>query len=543
MKRQQRRLDQQLRGSVARRGAAWLAATVLFAGSISGCGTGASSSDVIRVFGGEPQNKLLSTNTVEDLGGRVAELLYTGLYSYNTAGQEIPEMVDKLETPDNKFYTISIKKGWKFHDGTEITAKDYIDTWNFGAYAKNAQAAQSYYSAIKGYKEVSGENPTATTLSGLKLINNTTFTVTLNQPTLDFKMSLGILPFRPMPAAAFTDPKKFGERPIGNGPYKFASWKHNESIELAPNKEYIGTVIAKNKGISFKSYTTLDAAYSDLQGGNLEVMDTIPASALATYKKDRSVDYQTKEVATNSQIQIPMYLPHFSGEEGRLRRQAISMAINRQEIMDKIFYGIHKAAEDFTSPVLNGFNPKVPGNEVLKFNPERAKQLWGQANSLSPWTGTFKISFNKDGGHATWIEALLHSITNTLGIATEPDQIAQFGELRNMAVSGKLKAGIRSGWQADYPSILQFLEPNYTTRASNNDARYSNPEFDQLLLDAEKELSLAAALPKIVAAQTILLNDLPAIPIYQRVQVSAFARGTTGEVMWNGMINYAAVTK
>ena len=66
----------------------------------------------------------------------------------------------------------------------------------------------------------------------------------------------------PLPESAFKDPKKFGQHPVSNGPYKFVSWQHNHSIEMVKNPDYKGNRVAKNDGLNFKIYTSPDSAYA-----------------------------------------------------------------------------------------------------------------------------------------------------------------------------------------------------------------------------------------------------------------------------------------
>ena len=118
------------------------------------------------------------------------------------------------------------------------------------------------------------------------------------------------------------------------------------------------------------------------------------------------------------------------GEEGKLRRQAISMAINRDEITNVIFAGTRTPAHDFTSPVIDGYSEDLDGTDVLKYNPDEAKKLWAEADAISPWDGTFKIAYNADGGHQGWVDAVSNSIKNVLGIDASGDPYPTFAEAR-----------------------------------------------------------------------------------------------------------------
>ena len=84
----------------------------------------------------------------------------------------------------------------------------------------------------------------------------------------------------------------------------------------------------------------------------------------------------TKPVATNSTLNIPEYNPNFQGEAGKLRRQALSYAINREEIAKVVFNGTRTPAKAFVPPVIDGFKEDLKGSEILKFDADKAKELW-----------------------------------------------------------------------------------------------------------------------------------------------------------------------
>jgi oligopeptide transport system substrate-binding protein len=156
-------------------------------------------------------------------------------------------------------------------------------------------------------------------------------------------------------------------------------------IDLAVNETYDGPRTAQNSGLQIVFYATQDAAYADLLANQLDVLDAIPDSAFETYEDelgDRSVN---QPAAIFQSFTIPESLEHFEGEEGILRRQAISMSIDRQQITDVIFQGTRTPASDFTSPVIDGWSDSLAGAEYLEYNPERAAELWAEANEISAW--------------------------------------------------------------------------------------------------------------------------------------------------------------
>lgn len=154
---------------------------------------------------------------------------------------------------------------------------------------KNAQKTASRFSTIKGYDELQDPNvdPKAT-LSGLSTPDDYTLVVELNKPDSVFPTKLAHQSMFPLPSVAFKDIKKFGQAPIGNGPYKFKSWSHDKNIIVVPNKDYKGSRKVSNKGIEYRVYTNEDSAYSDVLSGNLDVMDQIPQSAVKTFRQEIS---------------------------------------------------------------------------------------------------------------------------------------------------------------------------------------------------------------------------------------------------------------
>ncbi|TKV29615.1 ABC transporter substrate-binding protein [Arthrobacter sp. NamB2] len=525
--------------------------------SLSACGGGSSESGtsegttdaVIVVDGSEPQNPLIPTSTNEVGGGAILDLIFAGLVSYDAHGTSQNEMAESIETEDAQNYMIKLKEGKTFTNGDPVTASSFVDAWNYGAAAKNAQLSSYFFESIEGYDEASAEGSTVETMSGLTVVDDLTFTVKLSQPESDWPLRLGYSAFFPLPAVAFEDPAAFGENPIGNGPYKFASegaWQHNQQIELVPNDEYEGPQAAQNAGVTFKIYQNDTTAYQDLISDNLDVLKTIPTSDIKNFKNDLGERSIESPYAGNQTIAIPYYLPNWEGEAGKLRRQAISMAINREEITEVIFNNGRTPAKDFTAPVLEGFSEDLPGSENLDYNPEKAKQLWADAEKIAPYDESqpLTIGYNADkGDHKTWVEAVVNNIKNNLGIDVAGKPYATFKEARTEATEETLTGALRAGWQADYPSLYNFLGPIYATGAGSNDARYSNPEFDQQLTDGLAASSVEEGNEAMNKAQEQLLEDLPAIPLWYQVAQGGWSNNVDNvEFGWNGVPLYYAIT-
>ncbi|MCM6772735.1 ABC transporter substrate-binding protein [Nocardia sp. CDC159] len=506
--------------------------------ALTGCSaSGGNEADVVTVNAGEPQHPLVPTNTNENMGGRVVDRLFAGLKYYDADGKAYNEVAQSIDTTDRQHYKITLKD-WKFIDGTPVTAKSFVDAWNYGALATNAQVQNYVFEPIEGYDALAANPPTAQTMSGLKVIDDKTFTVDLKHPSMDFELALGYSPFYPLPEVAFKDMKAFGEKPIGNGPYKLTAWEHNVKIDMEPNPDYHGGRPAKNKGLRFVMYQSQDTAYADLVAGNLDALDVIPDTALASYKQELGDRAMTKPIAYSQHIGITQTVPHFGGAEGVLRRKALSMAINREQIAQNIFQGTRVPAQDFTAFTLPGFRANLPGSEVLKYNPEEAKKLWAQADAISPWSGRYEIGYNADGGHQAWIEAVANSIKNTLGIDAVGTPYPTFKTIRDLITGKTLGKAFRYGWQGDYPSMFAFLNALYRSGSGTNNTGYSSPEFDGLLSQALAAPTPEQAYDTLAKAQQVLFRDMADIPVFDYNVAAGRSERVNAKVTWSGLFDF-----
>ena len=271
--------------------------------------------------------------------------------------------------------------------------------------------------------------------------------------------------------------------------------------------------------MTFKVYTDDSAAYRDIQAGNLDVMESVPAAFTKTFKTDKKVQAYSEVGSVIQTFTIPSSLDHFKNdEEGQLRRQAISMAINRDQLIDKVLNGNASAATEFTSPKTPGYSDSLKGADNLKFNASKAKELWAKADAISKYDGQLTFSYNADGGAKPIYDAVVNQLKNNLGIDAATNPIPTFQEFRDAVTNRQMKGAFRTGWQPDYPSAENYLWQLYSTAAADgngsNDGDYKNPAFDDMCKQAAAAKSVDDANKLYQQAEEILLNDLPAIPLY-----------------------------
>ncbi|MFI5531752.1 ABC transporter substrate-binding protein [Kitasatospora sp. NPDC051853] len=512
--------------------AKWVVAAVAVALAATACGSGSSSSEggaanaagTFSYQSSEPQNPLQPANAMEVGGGRIIKTLFKGLVDYDPSNGSLRNQVaDKIETTDAQNYTVTLKSGWTFHDGTPVTASSFVDAWNWAANTKNNQINSDWFSDIEGYEAVHPEkgDPTTDKMSGLAVVDDTHFTIKLTGPVSYFQYKLGYTAFSPLPKAFFADPAAYGQKPVGNGPYKFVSWEHNQAVTVAAYDKYAGTDKPKNGGIVFKNYAQADAAYKDLVSDNLDVLDQVDPSNLASYKNDlgdRAVD-QAQGAIQN--ISFAMYQDGWKGVDKAKVRQGLSMAIDRDTITKTVLNGSRQAANSWVAPGAMGYKDNTCG-EACTFNPAKAKQLVTEGGGVP--NNKITVVYNADGGHKEWVDAVCNSIRQSTGVECVGDAKPDFKTSRDIIKKKQVQSMMRTGWVQDYPLNANFLRDVYGTGAAANDAGYSSAEFDKYAAEADKATTVEKTAELYQKAEAELAKDMPAIPLWYYKTTAGYSK-------------------
>ncbi|MEU8714734.1 MULTISPECIES: ABC transporter substrate-binding protein [unclassified Streptomyces] len=506
--------------------ARWAACAVVTAVAATACGGGngggggGGGSGVLSSSWGDPQNPLEPANTNEVQGGKVLDMIFRGLKKYDPKTGKAQDMLaQKIDTSDSQNYTITLRDGWTFSNGEKITARSFVDAWNYGASLKNNQKNAYFFGYIEGYDKVHPDSggQSADALSGLKVVDDKTFTVKLNQKFSSFPDTLGYAAFAPLPRTFFTDHAGWLKQPVGNGPYTIESYTKGSQMSLKKWDGYPGADKARNDGVTLKVYTDSDTAYTDLIAGNLDLVDDIPAAQLKNVKSDLGGRYINTPAGIIQTLAFPYYDSAWNKNGSEKVRTGLSMAINRKQITDTIFQNTRTPATDWTSPVLGaagGFKEGLCGS-ACDYDPAQAKKLIQEGGGLPG--GQLKITYNADtGSHRTWVDAVCNSINNALGNdkACVGNPVGTFADFRNQIGQHKMTGPFRAGWQMDYPLIQNFLQPLYYTNASSNDGKWSNKDFDKLVDQANAETDTAKAVSTFQKAEGVVRDNMAAIPLW-----------------------------
>lgn len=476
----------------------------------------------------EPANALVPGDTTEVGGMAVVGELFRGLVEYDPVTAAPRNAVaDSITSADSRVWTIKLKPGWVFHDGTKVTSKSFVDAWNYTAYSPNLMKSASYMAHIQGFDQVNNATPDgkqpaalppAKQMSGLRIVDDQTFTVTLGAPFSGFGLQVGYAAFFPLPESFFADRKAYEAKPVGNGPFEFVSYTPGRNLVVKRFDGFSGAQKPRIGGVDHRFYTDLDQAYADVLAGKLDYLSFTPWTAsqgnrIATdlpesrRKAYKYLGYQA--------IAFPLFDKRYAD---RQLRQAISMAIDRPALIKQIFNGTRVPADGLVPPNVQGYVPNQCG-ELCTFQPRKAKALFDKTGFRGPIT----LTSNVDSGNREWVEVVCRSIQQTLNHPCVFQPQTTLGALRSALNERSVRDIYRTAWVGGYPSIENFLNPLFRTNGASNVGQYSNPAVDSLLTRADTAASPGQAYSLYQEAERLALQDMQTVPIWYQAATAAWS--------------------
>ncbi|MGH9039903.1 MAG: peptide ABC transporter substrate-binding protein [Acidimicrobiia bacterium] len=508
---------------------------VLLAGACSSGGSGSGEQAAGgEVSGGESSvalkepDGLLPANSTTVYSGQVITALFTGLVDYDPETAEPRNaMAESIESTDQQTWTIKLKSEWKFHNGETVTARSYVDAWNFAAYAPNGNENSFFFANVEGYDALQGDPdatppvaPSAEEMSGLAVVDDTTFTVRLTEPFTQFPLTLGYQAFYPMPTAAYGDIKAYEQAPIGNGPFMMdGAWRHDEAIRVKRFADYAGTAAAAD-AVEFRIYTADDTGFRDLQAGGLDIATSIPQAELDAVRAEFGRRLVERRSSAFNYLGFPMTDPAFAKKE---LRQAISLAIDRETIIDKIFSGTREPAASVIAPLVPGSRPDAC--KTCTLDVPRAQQLLAQAGGFS---GPLRLWYAANQENDVPMEAIANQLRKNLGITEVVFETLQVAELKAKIKAREVTGPFLFNWLMDYPSPQSYLEPLYTSTSSSNRTGYVSARVDELIAQGNRAPTLTDSITAYQAAEDVILDDMPVVPLWFGKTRAAHSERTAG---------------
>jgi oligopeptide transport system substrate-binding protein len=488
--------------------------------------------EIVYNLGADPQTIDPLLNTAID-GSNVIVNAFECLMVLNENNEAVPGAAESYEVSDDGLvYTFKLRKDGKWSDGEPVTANDFYYAWMRGLNKETAaEYCYQFFYIKNGEKYYNGE-ATADEV-GLKVLDDYTLEITLEAPTAYYPQLLAHQTYSPVREDIVTaNPDTWATSPdtyIGNGPFKLVRWDMKDQLVFEKNDNYWDADKVKLEKITYKLVTDETTAYSELKAGNFDVVNSVPTNEIEPGKNDGLVKIFPKLgtyfFAINVGKQDSMSENVKNALSNKLVRQALALAIDRQEIIDNVGKADQVAAYSFvplgiTTSDGNEFSSKEyydPSD--MDGNIEKAKELLKEAGyENGEGLPTIELMYNTEGAHKDVCQIVQENLAK-IGVNVELTN-QEWAVFLSTRQNGEYQIA-RHGWIGDYSDPMTFLDM-WVTGGGNNDCGFSNSEYDSLIAEAKVETDTKKREELLRQAEDILMDEMPVIPVYFYTTVMAW---------------------
>jgi len=453
--------------------------------------------------------------------------MFVGLTAENIKAEPIPGVAKSWTiSEDGKTYTFKLRKS-NWSDGTPFTANDFVFSMRRILLPETAAEYASLLYIIKGAEAVNTGKAKPETLA-VKALDDLTLEIQLTGPAPYFLELLTHYTAYPVPRHVLEKYGKLWTKPgnmVVNGPYTLVDWVPNTDIKLTKNPKFWDAADVSIDNITFYTQEDRTAVQKRFRAGEIDIALDFSSDQINWLRKN--LPKETRIAPYMGVYYYPINTTKKPFTDLRVRK-ALAMAINREAIVDKVLKTGEIAAYSFVPPGMANYDK---GAEVDWKNipyPERikqAKELLKEAGFSPNHPLEFTLRYNTSENHKRIAVA----------VASMWKQIGVKAELFNSEVKvhyADLKQGdfqvARAAWVADYNDAQNFLYLLETRTGANNYGRYSNANFDKLMLEAEVTADLKKRSELMRQAEAQAMADLPIIPIYHYVSKSLVSQKVKG---------------
>ena len=421
---------------------------------------------------------------------------------------------------DGRIYTFKLRDDARWSNGDPHIANDYV--WSWWRALQPALGNQYAYMLfpIKNAKRYYDRETEDFGDVGVKALDQRTLQVTLTNPTPYFLQLLDHYSLFPVHQATI---EKFGNADqrgtrwsyegnlVSNGPFKLDEWKINRHITVTRNLHYWDNDNVALNGIVFKPVENTVTEERMFRAGQLHVTSNVPADKISTYRKSNSTELKIAPYLGTYFYRLNIKTPQL--QDRRVRR-ALGMAIDREKLVENITKGGQISAYTMTPPGTMGYYP----TSTLAFDPEGAKNLLSEAGYPNgEGFPAIEILYNTNEGHRKIAVALQEMWKDYLNVDIK--LLNQEWKVYLATESAGDYQISRGGWIGDYVDPNNFLDM-FLCGGGNNRTGWCNEEYDRLILEvAPSQSSHEERLAVFQQAETMLLDDMPIIPVYTYTSV------------------------
>jgi peptide/nickel transport system substrate-binding protein len=464
---------------------------------------------VITVAVRTPPNTLDPRQITDETSQRVAELVFSPLLLIGPDLRPVPHLAERLDQPNPVTYVAHLRRGVRFHDGRELTSADVVYT--FAAFLDPA-----FISPIKG---------AFSSLASVTALDAYAVEFTLKAPFAAFPNQLASVP--PIVPAGSGDSVR--THPVGTGPYRFVESVADDHVRLAAFEGYFGGP-PRNAGVVLKVVPDDTMRGLELRRGSVDlVVNDVPPDIVHQLREDRRLTIATAPGVDFSYLGINLTDPVLGD---RRVRQAIAHAIDRQAIVDHLRRGLARPATGLVPSQAWAYEPDVAR---FDYDPARAKALLDAAGFPDPDGAgprpRLRLTLLSSTNEETRLQcAIIQHDLRRVGLDLDVRSY-EFATFFEDVVRGRFQLYTMQwtgGSLADPDILRRVFHSSQVPPGGFNRGGYRNADVDRLLDLASDALTADERRSHYAAAQRVIAEDLPYVPIWNKTNALVAQRSLEG---------------
>lgn len=420
-------------------------------------------------------------------------------------------------------WEFELREGVTWHDGEAFDAEDVLFTFARAGDVPNSPAPFGQF---------------LSQIEEAVAVDAMTVRITTRNPSPQILFDLAEVPIvsQHVGEGANTDDYNAGVATIGTGPFRFISWSPGGNLELERNDDYWGDV-SDFETVTIVAMPNDASRVAAMLSGDVDLIDSVPPESFARLRDDEDIDiWMTQDVYTayvflDTDRSVSPNVTAIDGSEipnpllDVRVREAMSLAINREAIIDRLLQGLAQPAGQLAGPTMVGFNPDL---EPTPYDPERARELLAEAG----YADGFRITINgpnnryvADGQIAQAIAQMFEQV----GIQTEVETMP--ANVFFPSASGREFSVFFLAWGSAQGTAWHGLRGVLMTHDAeqgygpSNRGRYSNPEVDRLTIASMSTFDVEQAGRLAAEAAGIAFRDFAILPMHYQMNVWASRTG------------------
>ncbi len=489
----------------------------------------------------------------------ILRALSEGLLVPDTAntnrGEPLPAAAERFNvSPDGLTYTFHLRPAATWSDGSPVTAADFLASYRRALTPATAAPKAHLFYAVKNARAFLTGAVSDFSLVGFAAPDPHTLVISLAQPTPRFPHYVASGPWLPTNPRAIAQHGRTWTQPghfIGNGPFVLTEWRQQQRIVVKKNPRYraaASVALAEIQFLRFDSGDTEERAY---RAGQVDVTMSVPFTKIETYTRDRPAEFHRAPAAETRFLSFNTTRPALA--DARVRR-ALSLAINRPQIVERITRGGQPPAVTFLAPALSGGRSLLAGDGLAP--PSTANASSPSTSPDAPTARDLLAAAGYPAGRGfprleltAWspsqspvLEAIQAMWRTELGI--EVSIVIHEAKVHLSAfASGSYDIAF-----ATTAPLLEVADPvallaNFTTTGANNYPRWHHATFDALVATASATPDATRQSTLLAEAEALLSAESPVAPLYFNTRtwlMSPRVHGWREDPLWTR--DYTAIT-